>query len=924
MQTPVDARHWGGPGISSGQERKAARVFARACFAAGLDVVAITDHNFLSRDFIPILREAIEELRSRYGRRITVFPGFEFEAAGVGKGVHVLCLFDPCTDLHTVDSILTECGITFPRVDGAGVLEKSDKNLKEILRLVQKDRGGLVILPHLMSNNGLFDNDGISEWLQVEQFINPHLLACEVPKPVSQMSAGFQKLLRCGNDCNPMWKRIRPIATLMSSDNKTLRRRNATGRLADHSIGWRYTWIKMSAPSIEALRQAFLDHESRIELPEDVSCDTHPQSRIRHARICSLSIRNAAFLADQEIHFSEHKTCLIGGRGSGKSTVIEYLRIALGKDDGAELDDDTRARIERLRETLNNEAAEITVVWSSGDGIVDTIVWRGGEREVLDRELPDPDTYFARLPVRFYSQQQLTRMTESKHQADGIPQGQRLLELIDGFVTDQLTDLAAEERKTTLRLEIAFSKIREARILSMEHNRLRQELDDLVRQWNARTQIQPDSVRHQALKLEARFLDGVYGSPGVQFGDVAALAESVAASHTTFSVDDAPHAEIFSALDALVMQKKRDVASEIKCITDRFAAELSALLTGDPTWQAVISELEAADIEFATACTAKGLTPEDVGRLQEVGEARAKKEREVADTADQITQLNEAAGNPEIAMQELHAIWEAQYALRSSAAQRANELAVLNENGQRFIEVSVDYQRDLRSFRRCWDKLAPTDGRTRLGRNWREIGDSLFKRFCNIQEAKSPWQILHTDLGTTDGLTDADYGEWAAELQAYITENDDRWQALRRLRIQDIVDLKLFRGDGTCAGSMGEGKLSDGQRNTAALALLLAQDGGPLVIDQPEDELDSNFVFSELVPMLRKVKGKRQIIMSTHNANLPVNGDSELVYALEARNGRGELLACGGLDQPSVTQAVLNIMEGSEEAFRRRREKYRS
>ena len=74
--------------------------------------------------------------------------------------------------------------------------------------------------------------------------------------------------------------------------------------------------------------------------------------------------------------------------------------------------------------------------------------------------------------------------------------------------------------------------------------------------------------------------------------------------------------------------------------------------------------------------------------------------------------------------------------------------------------------------------------------------------------------------------------------------------------------------------------------------------------------------------MLRRVKSRRQIIMSTHNANLPVNGDSELVYALEARDGHGVVLTQGGLDRPLVTKAVLDIMEGSEEAFRRRREKY--
>jgi ABC-type Mn2+/Zn2+ transport system ATPase subunit len=167
-----------------------------------------------------------------------------------------------------------------------------------------------------------------------------------------------------------------------------------------------------------------------------------------------------------------------------------------------------------------------------------------------------------------------------------------------------------------------------------------------------------------------------------------------------------------------------------------------------------------------------------------------------------------------------------------------------------------------------------------------------------------------------------DFGTNSQELFQHIQDNLERWEKLRCSRVQDTVDMKLFRADGSTAGSIAEGSLSDGQRNTAALALLLAQEGGPLVIDQPEDELDSNFVFRELIPMLRKVKSKRQLIMATHNANLPVNGDAELVYAFEARDGKGEALACGGLDQASVTKAVLDIMEGTKEAFRRRREKY--
>ncbi|NLZ64542.1 MAG: hypothetical protein GX902_12110, partial [Lentisphaerae bacterium] len=222
MQTPADARHWAGDRLEAGQEAVAAKAFAEACYQQRLDVVGITDHNFLSKDFIPHLQTAFDEIERDFSHKITLFPGFEFEAAGVGRGVHVLCLFEPGTDLTRLDSILTECGVSYPRMNAAGQLEKSDKNLKEILRTTQDKYGGIVIMPHATSNDGIFDNDSIAEWLQQDQFTNPDLLAVEVPKPVHLMSAGYQRLLRSGDDCQPGWKRIRPIATLMSSDNKKL------------------------------------------------------------------------------------------------------------------------------------------------------------------------------------------------------------------------------------------------------------------------------------------------------------------------------------------------------------------------------------------------------------------------------------------------------------------------------------------------------------------------------------------------------------------------------------------------------------------------------------------------------------------------------------------------------------------------------
>ena len=437
MQTPADGRHWAGERMVAGQETEAAKAFAEACYQAGLDVVGITDHNFLSKDFIPHLQSAFKEIEREFNHKITLFPGFEFEAAGVGRGVHVLCLFEPDSDLNLVDSILTECGVGYPRIEN-GILKKSDKNLKDILHIVQDSHGGIVIMPHSTSNDGIFDNESIAEWLQQDQYTNPDLLAVEVPKPVHLMSLGFQKLFRAGSDCLPGWKRIRPIATLMSSDNKKLIEIDENDNPRPNSIGYRYTWIKMSAPSIEALRQAFLDHESRIILPEDVSTDTHPAQRLRHATIKSISIKNAAFLADQEVYFSPNMNCVIGGRGSGKSTLLEYLRIALGKDRVEDLDAGTKERIKRVRDTLSDPGAKLEVCWVSAEGVEDHIVWQNGNLTVFNQELVDPETFFNNLPVRFYSQQQLNRLTESKADDGGVRQAQRLLELVDGFNQHEL------------------------------------------------------------------------------------------------------------------------------------------------------------------------------------------------------------------------------------------------------------------------------------------------------------------------------------------------------------------------------------------------------------------------------------------------------------------------------------------------------
>ena len=117
-------------------------------------------------------------------------------------------------------------------------------------------------------------------------------------------------------------------------------------------------------------------------------------------------------------------------------------------------------------------------------------------------------------------------------------------------------------------------------------------------------------------------------------------------------------------------------------------------------------------------------------------------------------------------------------------------------------------------------------------------------------------------------------------------------------------------------------QLSDGQRATALLILLFSQENKILIIDQPEEDLDNRFVYDDVVVMLRQMKGKRQLIFATHNANIPVLGDSEQIIVLEAENNQCSIKNSGSIDKFSISDDIKKVMEGGEEAFKKRIQKY--
>lgn len=116
--------------------------------------------------------------------------------------------------------------------------------------------------------------------------------------------------------------------------------------------------------------------------------------------------------------------------------------------------------------------------------------------------------------------------------------------------------------------------------------------------------------------------------------------------------------------------------------------------------------------------------------------------------------------------------------------------------------------------------------------------------------------------------------------------------------------------------------LSKGQKCTAILTLVLLESDRPLIIDQPEDDLDNRFVVDDVVKKLRAEKGKRQFIIATHNANITISADAELIVALDADEKHGWEQTSGSIDDQKVKDAVERIIEGGRDIFLLRKEKY--
>jgi len=606
---------------------------------------------------------------------------------------------------------------------------------------------------------------------------------------------------------------------------------------------------------------------------------------------------------------------LIGGRGTGKSTVIEYLRVALSQEKAIR-GDDARRNFEKLVQTITPQTGiEVEIERDRATWRLQSLAGQPGT-VVQGEPIPNLPKFF---PTRFFSQREIYAIAEDREARAG---------LLDNLIRDELDALARK----------AEDLVREIRHLNeqiLDEPKHRQRLKDLAterldlsRKLDSLKRLEEPLKKWKGLLAEREFVDSLDSETKGLVERLRSDFEALELSSTVLGADleSSPNAALIRGLaeraEALLAKLKSSLTEAL----DAFEAGLHDLLAAAEVaaWRQAFEDAGTEYQRLKAELQDKDTDPDQYLSYQR---SFRSKEAEIKVLEETIKAIESLRKEKDEKLRKLRALWSEESSLRKTKARELQEAVPVTPTGQPFVEVTVRSYGDGAAF---YERMAQylKDRRRISDDEWRELVTAVFNA---TPEEEPPTETFLKWVNSLRKKQKPQGFPWKLDdrrTEVLLGWIDDAAAAeIELVRVPDRLIISLYRQDGTLAGELEEG-LSVGQKCTAILALLLAQDNAPAVIDQPEEELDNEFIYRELVPLVRRVKEERQLIIATHNANLPVNGDAELIYALEARGGHGVIKeiegekAVGALDRPAVRRAVEEIMEGSEEAFRKRQEKY--
>jgi len=861
---------------------------------AGIDCVAVTDHN--TGAWVDQLKTALAELESRQPegfRPLHLFPGVEISVNG---GVHLLAILGCDRTTPDIDTLLGAAGFSGTKGSSAAVTSKS---FGEVANAID-GAGGIPIPAHIDGANGLFNVAGttLEQALGHEQVFAMEVVDLSAAKPPIY----GQKMCR--------WTEV------MGSDSH-----HPFGNAGQRYPGSHFTWVKMGSPSLEGLRLALLDGPLSVRRSDQETGDPN-----QHAPLVveSLEVSNARYMGRAQaftLCLNPWLNTIVGGRGTGKSTLVEFLRLALRRVD--ELPEDLRPEFEKyakvypnredsglltsdaaIRVIYRKNGSRFRVQWSL-TGALDPIEeedngdWRRAEGDVSQR-----------FPMRMYSQKQVFQLAKTPL---------ALLRVVDEAPEVDRRTWNERWKEEEARFLSLRAKAREIESGLAEEPRLRGELDDVKRKLaifeeagHADVLKAFQSRRRQQQAVEA--WEETWAGAGDGLRQVAADVVPDFLDQTTFNLDSKGDSQLQKHAS-----QTRDRLDAIREGLENLAAQVDQALAewrksrDSSSWKKTVDAAMHAYQDLQEKLSKEGAgDPAAYGELVQRRQTIEQRLKALGERRKQVTDLGKQA---HVSLQRL---LEFRRELTDSRTTFLDD--VLGDNRYVRIQVvpygarntvEVEFRKLLQREGGGFEKDIGSPGDGGLlgdlyGNDSRR--DDIEQALANVKN-----RIRKIAAGSHDPATlgDQRFATHISRLQPEVLDRVDLWFP------EDSLDVQYSpTGDGDQFRSIQEG--SPGQKTAALLAFLLSYGEEPLVLDQPEDDLDNHLIYDLIVTQLREIKRHRQITVVTHNPNIVVNGDAELVVALRARGGETQKECEGSLQDKHVRDTICEVMEGGREAFEQR------
>lgn len=886
-----------------------ASAFVDACATRGLSAVALTDHHEMV--MVPYVQRAVAERKQNDATfDLWVFPGMELTCHG---GKQCLILFDVDLSAEWWRQAQGKLGIVHAKVDSNASKGSSVQQLAcnyadvgSELEGITELQGRYIVLPNVSQGGGQYTvlTKGNHADFRRMKYVGAYLDRSQTLKTLGATS----KKRLSGTD--PSWAK-RHVYPLPTSDSRS----------SDFAhLGTNDTWIKLANPTAEAIRQAFLGYRSRISI-------TPPGTP--SLLVASLDVKGATILADEEIAASPELNSIIGGRGSGKSTWLEYLAFGLGRScyDTSRKDYSGAKRLESLiKDTLisKNGSVDLRVVQDGArfrisrgpaNAYQPQVTYPNGDQLTLS-----PKDVRDLFPATVLGQGELSEIgaqTGVRTQLVGLlpfvnseykQEDDRSLAAIDAarssvsVAVHRVASLWTLEAK--LRRSITTRDSLQQRVAALEKNLPELAVDEQVKITRFNAVEAFEAKRKQASKHADLIVEGLAEALRTLSGkrDVSSNLKDAAAIQQGYD---------------LLYQSFFDSLGQLKSEVEHRRVALKA---AERAWSTVHESARAARDEALAKLNEHKTLAAQVIKLREEAAAA------VNDVSDIETQLK-SLGDPTTLMR------ESIKRLRNLVDRRAKRTRVwateIENLSSRRIKAEVVSDGDLTAVKEAIDLLASKTGSQEATRT-KAFDDAIgtvglwdwLDRLLSDSLALLRWSQVGRHAGE-DRPKCSDLLGLMGETDRIKTALSERLDVSRVAAIAAAVskpEIKLFYCDGE--REIAFEKASEGQRAGAFLLMLLEQPGGPLIIDQPEGDLD-NRVIVDLAEKLHDSKVRRQIFFASHNANFVVNGSSELVGHLEVgSNGKRSFRCVGAIDDPTICRLIAETMEGGEKAFTDRRDKY--